>query len=60
MNTTTRRHPRSLAEAFPDERARCIEGPDRGVNEIVPMIIGFILALFASVLLFHKLVEVFK
>ena len=25
MNTTTRRHPRSLAEAFPDERAGWIE-----------------------------------
>lgn len=27
MNTTTRRHPRTLAEAFPDERAHCIERP---------------------------------
>lgn len=25
MNPTTRRHPRTLAEAFPDERAHCIE-----------------------------------
>lgn len=29
MNTTTRRYPRSLAEAFPDERAYCIERPRR-------------------------------
>ena len=29
MNTTTRRHPRTLAEAFPDERAYSIERPSR-------------------------------
>lgn len=27
MSDTTRTHPRSLAQAFPDERAHCIEGP---------------------------------
>ena len=26
---TTRRHPRSLSDAFPDVRAHCIEGPAR-------------------------------
>ena len=26
---TTRTHPRTLSQAFPDERAHCIEGPDR-------------------------------
>lgn len=29
MNETTRRFPRSLAEAFPDERACAIERPRR-------------------------------
>lgn len=29
MNTTTLRFSRTLAEAFPDVRASCIEGPDR-------------------------------
>lgn len=26
---TTRRHPRTLSEAFASDRAHCIEGPDR-------------------------------
>ncbi len=60
MNTTTRRYARSLSEAFPDERAHCIEGPERGVNDVVPFIVGFLGALFAGVLLFHAAVEVFK
>lgn len=36
MNTTTRRHPRTLAEAFPDERAQWLEHPhDSGVHGLV-------------------------
>lgn len=27
VNDTTRRYPRSLADAFPDERAHCLERP---------------------------------
>ena len=36
MNTTTRRHPRTLAEAFPDERAQWLEHPqDNGVHGLM-------------------------
>ena len=29
ISNTTRRHPRSLADAFPQERAQWLEGPTR-------------------------------
>lgn len=55
MNTTTRRHPRSLAEAFPDERAHCIEHHRRASSDLVPLVLGFIGAAIAAVLIFFEL-----
>lgn len=47
MNTTTRRHPRSLAEAFPDERAGWLEHHRSPFREFVTYagFIGFVLFL---------------
>ena len=49
---TTRRHPRTLAEAFPDERARCTEGnphrvtrAERVGDTLLAVVIGIVLAL---------------
>ena len=47
MNNTTRRHPRTLSEAFPDERACAIERPARHRFDPVPWVcavglVGFI------------------
>lgn len=45
------RYPRTLAEAFPDERAQCIEGPlpvsrfDRIAGYVLAVSIGIALAL---------------
>lgn len=55
MNTTTRRYSRSLAEAFPDERAGCIERHRRPVNALVPLVLGFAGALAFGVLLFIEI-----
>lgn len=38
---TSRRHPRSMAEAFADERAGCIEGPHKRGDTIK----GYLLAI---------------
>jgi len=43
MNTTTRRFPRSMREAFPVDHAGCISGPHRP-SRIEWMVIGAILA----------------
>ena len=52
MNTTTRRHPRTLAEAFPDERAQWLEAPaDRGVHGVFAWLMGG-LGVVAALLLF--------
>lgn len=50
---TTRRHPRSLAEAFPDERACAIERPAPRRFDPVPWVaavglVGFLVLLFAG------------
>lgn len=42
MNTTTRRHPRSLAEAFPDERAYCVEIHRRHWTREAVVYLGFV------------------
>lgn len=50
---TTRTHPRSLAQAFPDERAQCIEGPppknygDKAVVVVCVLAIWFLITLIA-------------
>lgn len=47
--TTTRRFPRSLADAFPDERASCIDVPQRPLSRMGRAVIGItvVLALFS-------------
>ena len=42
MNITTRRHPRSLAEAFPDERACAIEHTRRSFLREAVTYAGFV------------------
>ncbi len=50
---TTRTHPRTLAQAFPDERAHCIEGPPpknysrKAVNWTLTLAIWFLITLLA-------------
>ena len=57
MNTTTRRHPRSLSEAFPDERACAVEVTRRHWLREVPsyaLFLGFLaLVLFGLPALAH-------
>ena len=47
--TTTRRYPRSLAEAFPDARASCIDVPQRPLSRLgaLSICIAIALALFS-------------
>lgn len=49
VSTTTRRFPRSLADAFPDERASCIDVPQRPLSRMGGIAIGItvVLALFS-------------
>jgi hypothetical protein len=51
ISTTTRRHPRTLAEAFPDERAHATEGWQRGGLDLVGPLLGFLAAMLAGGLL---------
>lgn len=57
MNTTTKRFSRSLAEAFPDERAVAIEVTRRSPWREVPSYAGFLgflaLVLFGFPMLAH-------
>lgn len=55
MNTTTRRYSRSLAEAFPDERAHCIEHYRSPASDLVPLVVGFVLAVSVAVLAFLEI-----
>lgn len=55
MNTTTRRYSRTLAEAFPDERAPWLEHHRRPGSELVPIVVGFIGALIVGVLAFLEI-----
>jgi hypothetical protein len=50
MNITTRKHPRSLAEAFPCERAYAIEHTRRSFIREAGMCVAFVL--FVLVMLF--------
>lgn len=50
MNITTRRHPRSLAEAFPCERAYAIEHTRRSFLREAVSYVAFVL--FVLVMLF--------
>lgn len=50
INTTTRRHPRTLADAFPADRACAIEH-HRAARAIVPPVLGFLAAIVAAVLI---------
>jgi hypothetical protein len=43
--TTTRTHPRTLAQAFPDERAHCIEGPERHPSSAVSIAVAVVIVL---------------
>ncbi len=52
MNTTTRRYARSLAEAFPDERAGCIEHYTNPLSSLTQGVLGFVAALAAAVAAF--------
>lgn len=53
MSDTTRTYPRSLAQAFPDERAHCIEGPApknygrKAVNWTLVLAVWFLITLLA-------------
>ena len=40
---TTRTHPRSLSQAFADERAHCIEGPQRKPGKAVDVFVAIAL-----------------
>jgi len=45
---TTRRYPRSLAEAFPNERFAAVEGPYRRPGTAdTPVVVGCVLAALA-------------
>ncbi len=50
--TTTRRYPRSLAEAFPDERASCIDVPQRPLSRIGVCVVWITVALAVFALAF--------
>ena len=55
-NPTTRRHPRTLAEAFPDERAYAIERPRRRIGDVVAdCIFAVALGLVGAMVLAHNL-----
>lgn len=51
---TTRTHPRTLAQAFPDERAHCIEGPAkknygrRAVNWVMVVVIWALITFLST------------
>lgn len=56
-NTTTRRHPRSLADAFPDERANAVEVYRRPAHALIGPVVGFIAAVMAAVMLFFAAMD---
>ena len=51
--TTTRRYSRTLSDAFPSERAHCIEGPEpknygrKAVNWTLVLAVWFLITLLA-------------
>lgn len=56
-NTTTRRHPRSLADAFPDERAYAVEVYRRPAHALIGPVVGFVLAIVAATLVAVRVIE---
>lgn len=56
-NTTTRRHPRSLADAFPDERAYAVEVYRRPSHALIGPVVGFVLAIVAATLVAVRVIE---
>lgn len=61
-NTTTRRFSRTLAEAFPDERAHAIEpwrktSVSDALRQLLRQVAGFALALLAAALLFAAMAD---
>ena len=56
-NTTTRRHPRSLADAFPDERAYAVEVYRRPAHALIGPVVGFIAAVGAAVTVALRVIE---
>lgn len=56
MNTTTRRHPRTLAQAFPQDHADPIEHCRRPLGErVADALFATLLGVVAAALLFHGL-----
>jgi hypothetical protein len=54
MNTTTRRHPRTLAEAFPDERACAVDAyVQPAFDRWAGVALAVMLGISAAVLLVH-------
>ena len=53
MNITTRKHPRSLAEAFPDERACAIEHTRRSFLREAVTYAGFVAFVLMALFGFH-------
>lgn len=54
---TVRRYPRTLADAFPDERAHCVEpwlkeSATQSARRLIPMGLWLIAAFFAAVFVF--------
>ena len=53
MNITTRKHPRSLAEAFPDERACAIYGTRRSFVREAMSYVAFVAFVLMALFGFH-------
>jgi hypothetical protein len=51
-NNTTRRYPRTLAEAFPDERAEWLDVQRQVRTDLVPLVVGFVCAVIMAVLIY--------
>lgn len=57
MNTTTRRHPRTLFEAFPRQHAGSVQGPYRRpmAERMAGVLLAIIIGIAGAALLVHQL-----
>lgn len=54
---TTRRYSRTLADAFPDERANAVEVYRRPSHALIGQVVGFIAAIGAATLIAIRVID---